>query len=226
MDIDKAYYWYTVVDDIDKHQSDISLLNMWATDASRQMAIQVDTEFLQSVYADPATGNYGTTAGVNSSAYNMGAVGSAVGITKTNVIDYLMQFGAIFDEQNVPMDSRWIVMPHWMRLLLKTSDLKDVSMTGDRTSPIRNGRIGMLDTMTLYGSNNLQTVASGGAGAATAYYVMGGHMSAITFASQIVKTQTFDKLESQFGSAVRGLNVYGYKTVKPEALSTLYCYKA
>ncbi len=47
--------------------------------------------------------------------------------------------------------------------------------------------------------------------------IIAGHMSAMTFASQITKTETV-RNPSDFGDYVRGLNVFGFKVVKPEAL--------
>ena len=47
---------------------------------------------------------------------------------------------------------------------------------------------------------------------------MAGHKSAITFASQIAKVETLQN-PNDFGQLVRGLNVYGYNTIKPESLA-------
>jgi hypothetical protein len=40
-----------------------------------------------------------------------------------------------------------------------------------------------------------------------------------TFASQMTNMETL-RAQSTFGDIIRGLQVYGYKVVKPEALST------
>ena len=50
---------------------------------------------------------------------------------------------------------------------------------------------------------------------------MAGTKDAISFASQITNVETL-RAQSTFGNIVRGLNVYGYKVVKPEALVTAY----
>ena len=47
---------------------------------------------------------------------------------------------------------------------------------------------------------------------------MAGHKSAITFASQITKVESLQN-PNDFGTLVRGLNVYGYEVIKPEALA-------
>jgi hypothetical protein len=49
--------------------------------------------------------------------------------------------------------------------------------------------------------------------------VLAGHPCALTFASQITQVQHIPVLESSFGSAMRGLNVYGFNVIKPEALA-------
>ncbi len=86
---------------------------------------------------------------------------------------------------------------------------------------IRNGRIGRIGRFTIYLSNNLYSATDG---AFTAYYCLFGTNAAITFAAQMTKMETL-RAESTFGDLIRGLNVYGFKIVKPEALGLLYCRK-
>jgi hypothetical protein len=95
--------------------------------------------------------------------------------------------------------------------LIKKSELKDASLTGDSTSPVRNGRLGMIDRFTLYVSHNLN-VSSGKTS------IIAGHKMGFTFASQMTEMETI-RAQSTFGNIVRGLQVYGYKVTKPEALA-------
>jgi hypothetical protein len=95
--------------------------------------------------------------------------------------------------------------------MIKKSDLKDASITGDSMSVIRNGRLGMIDRFTIYMSHNL-SVSSG------KFSLIAGHKMGFTFASQMTNMETI-RSESTFGNIVRGLQVYGYKVVKPEALA-------
>ena len=106
--------------------------------------------------------------------------------------------------------------------LLKKSDLKDASLTGDGESVLRNGHIGMVDHWTIYKTNNYTRVTDG---SFQAYHVLFGHKSALTFASQMVNMETL-RAESTFGDIVRGLNVYGFETVHPKSMGDLYVYKA
>jgi hypothetical protein len=221
MEIDKAKYFNFICDDIDKHQTDIALMDSWSRDSSQQMKIIVDTEFLADVYADAAAANKGITAGVKSLSYNLGVFGAPVAITKANVLDFIVDVGSVLDEQNIPEEDRWFVIPPWMAGLIKKSDLKDASLTGDGQSTLRNGRLGMIDRFMLYTSNLLP---SGVDGQFTGYHLIAGHKSAISFAAQMTKMESL-RAESTFGTLVRGLNVYGYKVLKEEALCDIYIRK-
>jgi len=50
------------------------------------------------------------------------------------------------------------------------------------------------------------------------YNIIAGHKMGFTFASQMSNMETI-RSESTFGNIVRGLQVYGYKVVKGEALA-------
>lgn len=225
--IDQGKYFAFTCDDVDAYQSDIKLMNTFSQDAAEQMKIAIDYAVLKGVtYGSSGTfpgssSNTGTTAGAISSGYNMGASGSPVQITKTTVIDYITDAMTVLDEQNVPESGRWMVIPHWFANLIQKSDLKDASLTGDGTSVMRNGRLGVIANCTLYKSNNLYSATDG---SFTAYYVPFGTNHGITFASQFTKMESL-RAESTFGDLVRGLNVYGYKVIKTEALGLLYCRK-
>lgn len=220
--IDKGKYWSAVVDDVQEVQADIGLMNMWSGDAAEQMKIAIDTDVLGGISPDVASANKGATAGRISANVNLGTTGAAVGLTKVNIIDSILDLGLVLDEQNVPETGRWVIMPAWAARLLKASDLKDASLTGDGTSVMRNGRLGMIDRFTLYSSNLLPKVTDTGN---TTYYIFAGTKDAVSYASQLTKVETL-RAESTFGDIMRGLNVYGYKVTKPEAIAALYCYKA
>ena len=104
-----------------------------------------------------------------------------------------------------------MVIPAKMAGLIKQSDLKDASITGDGSTPLRNGRLGMIDRFTIYVSHNLPKSGS-------EFTIFSGHKVALTFASQMTNMETL-RSETTFGDIIRGLQVYGYKVVKPEALT-------
>jgi len=220
--IDKGKGWNILLDDVDKVQSDIDLLNKFTDDAAKQINISVDASVLGAVYADADGDNCGSTAGLITNAYDLGSSGSPIQVTATNIIDYIVMCGGVLDEQNVPDEDRWMVIPSWMAVLLKSSDLKDASMTGDPKSVIRSGLLGMIDRFVIYQSNSVgNTTDSTGF---KSYYVLFGSKDAISFANQFTKTESLRSSDS-FDTIVRGLMVYGYKTIKPEALGYMYARK-
>ena len=215
--IDKGEYFSCVEDDIDRVQSDIKLMDMWSKDASEQMKIKIDQRVLTDMLPGIGASNKGATAGQQSAAFNLGTTGSPLTVTKdgasatTSVVDLIVDMGTVLDEANVPESDRFLIIPARMAGLIKKSELKDASLTGDSVTPVRNGRLGMIDRFTLYVSHNLN-VSSGKTS------IIGGHKMGFTFASQMTEMETL-RAQSTFGNIIRGLQVYGYKVVKPEALA-------
>jgi len=215
--IDKGDYFACVEDDVDKVQSDIGLMDLWSKDASEQMKIKIDTRVLTDLLPDIAAANKGATAGAQSTSFNLGTTGSPVTLTKDGaggtvaVTDFIVDIGTVLDEANSPEQNRFLVIPAKMAGLIKKSELKDASLTGDGSSTLRNGRLGMIDRFTIYVSHNL-SVSSG------KYSLIAGHKMGFTFASQMTNMETL-RSTTTFGNIIRGLQVYGYKVVKPEALS-------
>lgn len=210
LNIDKGKYFQVVIDDVDAVQTDVRLMNAFTDDASEQMKITIEKDVFANIATDVASTNKGATAGAISANINLGAAGTAVSITKTNVIDYVVDMGLVLDEANVPESGRWLLIPSAMAARIKKSDLKDASVMGDSQSALRNGRIGMIDRFTVYSTNNLVPAAG-------VYNIFAGVKDGISWASQITKVETL-RSTSTFGDIVRGLNVYGFKVTKPEAL--------
>jgi hypothetical protein len=215
--IDKGEYFACVEDDVDKVQSDINLMDTWSKDASERMKIKIDQRVLTDLLPDIAATNKGATAGEQSASFNLGTTGAPLSITKdgaggtTSVVDLIVDMGTVLDEANAPEGDRYLVIPAKMAGLIKKSELKDASLTGDGTSIVRNGRLGMVDRFTIYVSHNLN-VSSG------KYSIIAGHKMGFTFASQMTEMESL-RAESTFGNIIRGLQVYGYKVVKPEAIA-------
>lgn len=220
LDINKGKYFAFAVDDVDAMQADIDMMDDWSEDASEQMKIAVDSDVLTNILTDISTDNKGTTAGVISNDIDLGDTGTngdtAVQITSTNIVDYIIDMGTVLDEQNVPETGRWMVLPAWMIGRIKKSDLKDASLAGDSTSIARNGLVGMVDRFYIYLSNNIVGITEG---SATIYKPIAGHAAGLTFAAQMVKMETLPNPDT-FGQLVRGLNVYGYKVIEGKYLTT------
>ena len=194
--IDKGEYFACVEDDVDEVQSDIAMMDQWSKDASERMKIKIDQRVLTDLLTDVHASNKGQTAGAISGNIDLG-----------------VDMGTVLDEANCPEQGRFLCIPAKMAGLIKQSDLKDASITGDGNSPLRNGRLGMIDRFTVYVSHNLYKNGS-------EFSVIAGHTMGFTFASQMTNMETI-RSETTFGNIIRGLQVYGYKVVKPEALATM-----
>ena len=209
--IDKGEYFACVEDDVDKVQADINLMDTWSKDASERMKIKIDQRVLTDILPDISSLNKGNTAGRITANIDLGSTGTPVAITKTNVLEYIVDMGTVLDEANAPESDRFIVIPAKMAGMIKKSDFKSALVTGDNVSIMRNGQLGMIDRFTVYMSHNLSQ-SSG------KFSIIAGHKMGFTFASQMTNMETI-RSESTFGNIIRGLQVYGYKVVKPEALA-------
>lgn len=197
--IDKAKSYAFKVDDILKVQADINFQNEASKDAAEQMRIAVETDVLGNIVTGATT------------------ILDKASVSASTILDHVLEAGRKLDELNIPDSDRFIVLSPLYIEMLKKTDLKLAYLTGDSVSPIRNGKVGMIDRFTVYQSNLLATGSGADAGKTLA---LAGHPKATCFASQFVKTETV-RLTDTFGDGVRGLKVYGYKVVVPDALVTL-----
>ena len=228
--IDKAKYYALSIDDIDKVQNDIDAMSEWAYDGGQQLAIAIDTSVINTIYPDASADNTGDTAGVKSGAFDLGktgsplALGKATGTGIVDILDVIVDAGTVLAEQNIPITDRWMVLPPWAIGKLCKGDLKryDVLGEGGTNQVIRNGKIGRINNFTIYESNNYTPVTDG---SDSCYNILFGHKSALTFASQLVKNETLKNPDS-FGDLMRGLQVYGFEVVKPDAMGVIYAKKA
>lgn len=235
--LDKAKYFGFQVSDVLEYQSKPDLMNTFSDDASEQMRIAIDSTAIYNTFQQGTADNRGATAGVGD--YDMGTDAAPVALnatagSATNVLTKILQMASILDERNVPESNRWLVIDPATRTLLMQTELAQANLMGDPKSPVRNGMIGMIDRFKIYVSNNLPRAA---AGASTPWVsgdgsensvtstgtdlkrkaIIAGHTSAIAFASQISKVETL-RNPTDFGDYVRGLQVFGFKVVKGDAL--------
>ena len=218
LNISYAKYFNEVLDDVYELQADLNLLSMWADDASEQLKITIDTQVLGLLDAGVVSANKGSTAGLISQNIDLGASGAPAVITPATILNYIVDMGTVLDEQNIPESNRWLIMPPWVAGMVKKSDLRNASISGDGSSLLRNGRLGMIDRFTLYASNLLPTAVEG---SATATRLFAGHPHGLTFASQITKMETL-RSEQTFGTLMRGLQVYGAQVLDGISLTELY----
>jgi hypothetical protein len=245
MVIDKGKYFAFQCNDVIEAQADLDLMNMYTEDAAKQMKIAIADDVYFNTFIGAANAatetklahakNYGATAGVKSGALALGTDATPIDVsTAGNLLNLILKMSAALDEQNVPESGRWLLMSPYDRQILMQSNLAQAYFTGDQSSIVRTGKIGMIDRFTVYVSNMLprgaqdkawvsgMTDPTTGATYSASYdgarrMIVGGTKDAISFATQYTKTETL-RNPSDFGDVVRSLQVYGRKTVKPESL--------
>ncbi len=235
MQVNKGKYFGVQVNDVLAYQSDMNLMNMFTEDAAKQLKIAIENEvyFNSFVTEGPAADNEGATAGAISAAYNSGTDTAPIDqATPENVLKAILRMSTVLDEQNVPEDGRFLILSPYDRHLLMQSSIAQAYFTGDQSSTIRTGKIGMLDRFSVYVSNllpkgeagkalvaGLSATSTGGSvsNAKARRTMIAGTKAATSFAMTINKTEPL-RNQTDFGDIVRGLAVYGRKVVKPQAL--------
>lgn len=235
MQVDRAKAFAFQVSDVLDYQAKPELMSMFSDDASQQMRVVMDSTCIYRTFSNGAAANQGNNAGVKSGLFVLGTGTAPVALTAANVLQKVLELASVLDEQNVPDSGRWLLIDPLTRTLLLQSNIAQAYLTGDATSPVRNGLIGRIDRFDIYVSNNLPyavsnttnwvsgdgseaTTSSGGSPAVRRRAIIAGHTTAIAFASQMAKTETL-RNPTDFGDLVRGLNIFGHKVVKPEALA-------
>jgi hypothetical protein len=218
--IDQGLYWAYQIDNVDRYQSDIDLMDDFTQDAVQKTMEQQDQTLLATIPGEVDAANQGASAGAESGDVNLGTVGAPLSVTSGNVIDnVLLAAGQVLDEAKVPRDGkRWIVLPSWLIRKMKNSELKYAYETGDAVSPLRNGRVGRTDDFIIYQSNNIKGVSNAGV---KSYACPFGHPAGLTWASQFIDTDAV-KLVNQIGTGVYSVCAYGFKVTEPSYLGSVY----
>lgn len=220
LSIDQGLYWAYQLDNVDRYQSDIDLMDDFTQDAVQKTMNKQDISLLSTIPGEVDVTNQGANAGLISGDINLGAAGAPLSIDSANVIDSVfLAAGQALDENKVPRDGkRWIVLPSWLIRKMKNSELKYAYETGDAVSPIRNGRVGRTDDFIIYQSNNLTPMSDG---SLKAYNIPFGHPAGLAWASQFMQTDAV-KLVNQIGTGVYSVCGYGFKVVEPTYVGNVY----
>ncbi len=187
--VDQQDYFAFKVSDIDAAQANVALQSSQAARAAYQLRDKCD-KYILGLYAQ--AGKTITNTAVNS----------------VNVFEAISDMSLALDEANVPNESKWIVIPPWVKHKLLLAGVKFGVKNGI------DGQNGVDWTkelgFDLYVSNNV-ALASG------ASCCLGGSKNAIAFADQVTNTRAMD-LEDSFDVGVSGLHLFGAKTIKADEL--------
>lgn len=199
--IDQAKFYNFTVDDVDAAQANVDLLSGGIVEASYGLANVVD-QYIAGFYTEVKAGN------------TIGNDTTPIVPTSATAYDLLVDLGVVLDENDVPESDRFVVVPAFYYGLL----VKDPRYTKD-ANVMRTGFVGSIDNMSVYKSNNVPNTAG------AKYKIIAGHKSAISFAGQVDSVEAY-RPEKQFSDAIKGLQVFGAKCIKPEGIAVLTANKS
>lgn len=206
MVVDQANAFAFKVDDIEERQAHVN----WEALATSSGAYALKDKYDENVIAAMVSGA-GTTVGSDGSGTDTG-----FDTSETDPLNIMANCAKRLNGNDVPMDNRWFLgSPEWYEQLAQSSaKLLDASVTGDASSPIRNGRVmdGLVQGFKLYMTNNFAASST-----SNYYKILWGHMSSTATANAIAKTEVVRDPDS-FADIVRGLHVFGRKVLRSEAL--------
>ena len=221
MKIDKAKYWNIFAETTDLAQDcDLKMwLTKYADERAYEMTQMIDRQVLTDMPYEAAQCNKGRKAGILSGAYDMGAGGAPVSITPANLLIKLAEASAVLDEQCVPEKDRFIILPVQAKPTFMASPLTNAGVSGLSKSPLFGGEIPDIMGFRVLWTNSLPLRTEGGR---IAYTIPFGAKMATGFHTQLTNTRMIEEDARVFGSYWQGLQLYGYKVLRPEALGVLY----
>ena len=224
MVVDQANAFAFKIDDIEERQSHVNFEALATSSGAYSLKRKYDATVLDAM---------ATNAGINGESgasvqqvTGIGTLGTPLSVSTGDIaVNLMLKMARALDDQSVPEENRFFVAgPQFYETLFKAgSKFAEVQVTGDQTSPLRNGLVmqGMIAGMKCYKTTALNdsgtdivTITGLGSGENA---VLAGHMSSTATASHIAKTEVV-RDTGTFSDIVRGLHVFGSKVLRPESL--------
>ena len=199
--IDQKKFFAFKVNDIAQVQANTDIMIAHLTNAQKAIE-EVQDAYLLSMHADVESGNI------------VGTEDEPVELDKETIYEQFVKLALCLKNSNAVRAGvrPWVVInPTIEAYLLQSTEFISAYNVADET--LRNGAIGRIAGMDVLVSTNLTAVDD-------KYYILAGTNEAITFASQLARIETLRDKDS-FSDLVRGLYLYGAKTVQPNALAKL-----
>ena len=197
LDIDQAKYFNFMVDDVDRAQSVPGLMETLIKEATVKMA-QVRDSYVASLAAGATY--MSDSLEITTADGAKAALDAALLTLRENDVDL---------EDEVVID----VAPFFYQLLRDNL----IALKTDNDELIAKGIVGLYDNCRVKLSNNLYTDT-------TDTYMMVRTKRAIAFAGAIDQVEAY-RPETLFSDAMKGLNVYGAKIVRPKELYVIKAHK-
>jgi len=224
MVVDQANAFAFKIDDIEERQSHVNFEALATSSGAYSLKRKYDGNVLTSMF-----GGAGISSESGASVQQvtgLGTLGTPLSVSTGDIaVNTILKMARAMDDQSIPEENRFFVAgPQFYETLFKAgSKFAEVQVTGDQTSPLRNGLVmqGMIAGMKCYKSTAMNDsgtdiVTATGLGSGE-FPILAGHMSSTATASHIAKTEVVRSTET-FSDIVRGLHVFGRKVLRPEAL--------
>ena len=225
--VDQAKYFQFQLDDIEKRFSHINFQSVASDNAAYKLKDALDSNVLEYMAADAQVATAANARG-GTVASHATPIDIGFGTGEVDPLNEMSTSAKLLDEQNAPEEGRFFVgAPKWYDMLSNTSSkLLSVDYNAGKGS-LRNGLVasGLVRGFQMYKSNNLLTTDNSGStptGTATDPVNTWGQMSSTSSASQLKIVESL-RCTTTFADIVRGLMVFGRKTLRSECLGrTIY----
>lgn len=201
LEINQKKFFAFKIDDAAKVQANGDIMEAHLNNAKKAIE-EVQDSYLLAMHTDVTEDN------------TVGSESSPLTLDKTTIYENFVKLSlALKNSDAVYSGVRpWVVInPNIEAYLLQSPEFISAHNVADKT--LREGSIGRIAGMDVLVSTNLTDVDD-------KYYVLAGTNDAITFASQLAKIESLRDKDS-FSDLVRGLYLYGAKTVQPKALAKM-----
>ena len=224
MVVDQANAFAFKIDDIEERQSHVNFEALATSSGAYSLKRKYDATVLDAMATN--AGINGESGATVQQVSGIGTLASPVSISTGDLaVNLMLKMARALDDQSVPEENRFFVAPpaFYEVLFSAGSKFAEVQVTGDQTSPLRNGLVmqGMIAGMKCYKTTALNdsgtdivTLTGLGSGENA---IIAGHMSSTATASHIAKTEV-GRDTGTFSDIVRGLHVFGSKVLRPESL--------
>lgn len=227
--INRERYFAFKMEDEDKIFSSMDLESPLINEANRQMAEDVEKEYLADVYGKCHECNTGTHAGIRSESFNIGSSVSPVRLWTTAAkqgtsagaiaTDYIVSCVNVLNEMPGGLDTTpFVIVPTAVANLIQTSELKAANMMGDATSVMRKSVqfLGTLNGATIIVDNQLPLWRAAG-GSPAKFLVFFGDPSAVAFADEARVKNKMESVE-EWGEFHRSKMIYDWFVTYPERI--------
>lgn len=216
--IDQAKTFSFAIDDVDRRQAAGDMQAYLEGRAAYRLADAAD-QFIASKYTQVAVGNTLGSTGSPLTPLPYAGVSSHPADFYVQVLEPLK---VILDQNNVPDEDRYIVVPPWGHSLISQTQafVSVTDMQGEPSQTFQRGFMGQVSGFNVLKSNNTPQPVAGGAGTGV-WAIQAGHPMGITYGEQITETEAL-RLQTTIADGVRGLHVYGAKVVRPDTCAVAY----